>query len=310
MEGLEAGDYKFTVVLENLAGTSTTNFLNTATVLPLQAPIFTGTVTATNITNTTYTLHWPAATDDNAVSGYEVSVNNGATWQDVGNVLQLAVTGRSVAFPDQVKVRAYDEDHVLSAPLSATVTLVDTQPPIWPDEPELTASSVGATLYTMSWNAATDLGGIAGYRWRVNGEAWNQITQPTVNVTGRTPATTDTFEVQALDNSGNASTSLTLQVNLLPIKKVRLALTTNGVLPAANLTGLSGSFFNESRRHLLTQPAVKFSGASTDSNGILEIDVTFSSVPIGGWGYLIEGTSDATPDGDGSGWHGPVQVVG
>lgn len=72
------------------------------------APIMTGGITVTNLTSTSYDLSWPAATDDVAVGGYEVSLNAGSSWTNVGNVTSTSVTGRTPSSTDSVRVRAFD----------------------------------------------------------------------------------------------------------------------------------------------------------------------------------------------------------
>lgn len=86
------------------------------------APTQTGTITVSNLATTTYTLSWPAGTDNIAVTGYELSLNGGSTYTDVGNVLTFNVTGRTANTDDLVRVRAYDAGGNRSnPPLAVTV---------------------------------------------------------------------------------------------------------------------------------------------------------------------------------------------
>lgn len=87
-------------------------------------PTLTGSVTVSALTQTSYTLSWPAGSDNVAVTSYERSLDGGATWVDVGNVLTVNITGRTPGSTDQVRVRAKDAaGNVSTPPLSASVVL-------------------------------------------------------------------------------------------------------------------------------------------------------------------------------------------
>lgn len=88
-------------------------------------PVLTGTITASAITQTTYTINWPSGSDNVAVTSYETSLDGGSTWSDAGNVLTRNITGRTAGATDQVRVRAKDAAGNVSTPaLSTTVTLL------------------------------------------------------------------------------------------------------------------------------------------------------------------------------------------
>ena len=87
------------------------------------APVLTGSITSSAITSTSYTLTWPAATDNVAVTGYEYSVNGGSTYTATGTALTVNVIGRTAGATDSVAVRAFDAAGNRSLALSATLTL-------------------------------------------------------------------------------------------------------------------------------------------------------------------------------------------
>lgn len=91
-------------------------------------------------------------------------------------------------------------------------------------------------------------------------------------------------------------------------KRARVRLTTDGAVPAANLTGLSAAFFDAPLLHQLGAPSAAAQGLSTDSDGYLVLDVSASVLPVGGIGYLVEGNANGNPASEHSGWHGPVTV--
>lgn len=88
-------------------------------------PTLTGAVVATAVTQTGYTLTWPAGADNVAVTSYERSLDGGATWTDVGNVLTGAVTGRTPGATDQVRIRAKDAAGNVSTPVLSLAVPLD-----------------------------------------------------------------------------------------------------------------------------------------------------------------------------------------
>lgn len=95
-------------------------------------PTMTGTILASNIGTTSYTLSWLAATDDVAVTGYEYSMNGGVSWANLGLSRALTVTGSAPGSTDAVQVRAYDAAGNRSAVLTKEVTLLTSETPIPP----------------------------------------------------------------------------------------------------------------------------------------------------------------------------------
>lgn len=87
-------------------------------------PTLTGSITATSITRTSYTLSWPAGSDNVGVVGYDYSLDSGGSWTSLGNVLTVGVTGRTAGSTDGVRVRARDAAGNVSTPsLSLSVSL-------------------------------------------------------------------------------------------------------------------------------------------------------------------------------------------
>ena len=86
-------------------------------------PVFADAVTADSITQTSYTLTLPPATDDTGVVGYELSIDDGATWlqRDVG---VATITGRAAGTTDHVIWRSRDAAGNVAA-LALTVRLLD-----------------------------------------------------------------------------------------------------------------------------------------------------------------------------------------
>ena len=170
------------------------------------APTLTGAITVSNLGGTSYTLAWPAGTDNVAVSSYERSLDGGSSWVDVGNVLTVNITGRTAGTTDQVRVRAKDAAGNASSPaLAAAVNLPDTSAPILVGA--LTVSNLTGSSYTISWPAGTDNVAVTSYEYSLDGgSTWLGVGNVlTANIAGRTPGTTDQVRVRAKDAVGNSS---------------------------------------------------------------------------------------------------------
>lgn len=109
------------------AANNNSNVLTSAqfTTLDGTAPTLTGSITASAITQTSYTLTWPAGSDNVAVTSYEYSLNGGTSYTSAGNSLTVNITGRTASTTDAVRVRAKDAAGNASSPLSLNVTLLD-----------------------------------------------------------------------------------------------------------------------------------------------------------------------------------------
>jgi len=102
------------------------------------------------------------------------------------------------------KVRSYDVAGNRSALSSqVSVTTPDTVAPGAPGNP--TISAITITTATATWAAATDNVGVTGYRYSLNGgSSWTTLGNVvTKNLTGLSPATAYTIQVQARDAAGN-----------------------------------------------------------------------------------------------------------
>ena len=89
--------------------------------------------------------------------------------------------------------------------------------------------------YRASWGAATDNVGVTGYEYRINGGTWVNVGNVLLaDISGRTPGSTDTFDVRAYDAVGNrgaiASADITLPV-------YGFALSTAAGLEFGNISG-------------------------------------------------------------------------
>ncbi|GAA4256769.1 hypothetical protein GCM10022255_070920 [Dactylosporangium darangshiense] len=193
---------------------------------PLVAPVADTTppstvtaLTATPSGSSHVNLSWPAATDDVAVSGYQVERCQGdgcTNFASVGSVGATSFTDSGLADSTAYtyRVRATDAAGNLggwSPTASATTTAAsDTTAPSAPAN--LAATVAGNTQINLTWSGSTDDVGVAEYRIErcsgANCTTFAQVataTSPTYANTGLTAGTVYRFRVRAADAAGNVS---------------------------------------------------------------------------------------------------------
>jgi subtilisin family serine protease len=182
-------------------------------VVDIEAPTTPTGLSSSSITETTFTLSWNAASDNVAVTGYDVYQNGGL----IGSVSGISanITGLTASTTYAMTVKAKDAagniSNVSSSLNVTTATPPDTEAPTTPTS--LVSSSITQTSFTLAWNAATDNVGVTGYDVYQNGSSIGSVTGTSANITGLTASTTYAMTVKAKDAAGNVSaTSSTLNV--------------------------------------------------------------------------------------------------
>ena len=181
-----------------------------------QAPTAPTGLAATAVSASRIDLSWTAATDNVGVAGYRVERCQGSlctSFAEVGQptALSYSDTGLAAGTTYNYRVRAVDAAGNLG-PYSAIVTQTtpspDTQAPTAPTG--LAATAVSASRIDLSWTAATDNVGVAGYRVeRCQGSlctSFAEVGQPTAlsySDTGLAAGTTYNYRVRAVDAAGN-----------------------------------------------------------------------------------------------------------
>lgn len=185
---------------------SNTNFTITAGSSDTVAPTA-PTLAASGTTQTTTNLSWSGATDNVAVTGYDV-LRNGAVIGSTTTATAFAVTGLTASTAYTFNVRAKDaagNASVNSNTVNVT-TLAPASDTTAPTAPTLSASGTTQTTTNLSWSGATDNVGVTGYDVLRNGLVIGSTTTATTfAVTGLTASTTYTFNVRAKDAAGNVS---------------------------------------------------------------------------------------------------------
>lgn len=157
-----------------------------------------------NITMTSATASWTAATDNVGVTGYQYRLNAGS-WQTLGNLLSVGLTGLSPGTAYTLQVRALDGAGNVGESSSGNFATPDAAAPSAPAN--LAASGMTSFTVQLSWSASTDNVGVVGYRVYRNSVHLATVASPgyTDNtVAGRVAYS---YYVIAYDAAGNNSQS-------------------------------------------------------------------------------------------------------
>jgi endonuclease I/chitodextrinase len=166
-------------------------------------------LTISNITTFSVDVSWTAATDNIAVTSYDVFVNG---------ALKTNVTTTSTTISNldsntmySFSVLAKDITNNVSAQTSAVNanTLEDTQAPTTPTN--TTISNQTGSTFIVTWDASTDNTAVVSYDIYIDGVLNGNSTDTAFTVTGLSISTTYTVQVLAKDavnNSSNLSTSI------------------------------------------------------------------------------------------------------
>ncbi|WP_264519859.1 reprolysin-like metallopeptidase [Flavobacterium sp. N1994] len=199
--------YVFTVKAKDAAGNASaaSNAVSVTTLAP--APDTTAptapTLSASGTTLTSTVLSWSGATDNVAVTGYDVY--QGGVLKTSTTSTTLTVTGLSSSTAYTFYVQAKDAAGNISL-ASNTVTVTTLTPDTTvPTTPTLSASGTTATTTNLSWTGATDNVAVTGYDVYKGGVFLASTTTASYAVTGLTASTAYTFTVRAKDAAGNAS---------------------------------------------------------------------------------------------------------
>jgi chitodextrinase len=223
------------------------------------------------------------------VTGYRVERCQGAGCSSFAEISQpsgttFSDTGRSPSTSYSYRVRAIDAAGNLG-PYSSTATATtpaatDAQPPSAPTG--LSASAVSSARIDLSWSAATDNVAVTGYRVeRCQGagcSTFAEISQPsgtTFSDTGRSPSTSYSYRVRAMDAAGN----------LGPYSSTATATTpaaTGGLLAAYAFNEASGSSAGDASGGGLTGTLTNGAGWGVGRNsGGLSLDGSNDYVELG-----------------------------
>ena len=192
-------------VSDGAAHTFTTN--NAA---DTEAPSAPTNVVVTDVTTTTAKVTWSEAKDNVGVVGYNVYLNEAKVNETLITTTEYDLTALTEETNYSVKVTAVDAaENESGRSEAATFTTPKTQDTEAPSVPAgVTASDVTQTGAKITWTAATDNVGVAGYNVYVDETKVNTdklVEGLELELTGLTPETEYTVTVSAVDAAGNES---------------------------------------------------------------------------------------------------------
>jgi chitodextrinase len=162
-------------------------------------------LTASGTTQTTTNLSWSGATDNVAVTGYDV-YKDGVLLGSTAST-SYAVSGLTNSTTYAFKVRSKDAAGNVSVDSNSVnvSTLAPTPDTTAPTAPTLSASGTTFTTTNLSWSGATDNIGVTGYDVYKDGALLGSTASTSYAVSGLIASTTYAFTVRAKDAAGNVS---------------------------------------------------------------------------------------------------------
>ena len=199
----DASSYSYTVAAFDAAGNvSDLSSPATASTPDVTAPSVPTGLTATAAGGSKVNLAWSAASDNVGVAGYHVYRNGAVVATLTGT--SYSDTGLTDATSYRYTVSAYDAaGNGSDASTAATATTDDTETPSVPSGVSATAS--GGDTVNVSWSAASDNVGVAGYTLFRNGTQITTLTGTSYVDTGLSNVTSYSYTVSAYDAAGNVS---------------------------------------------------------------------------------------------------------
>ncbi|WP_170290045.1 fibronectin type III domain-containing protein [Pseudomonas vancouverensis] len=192
---------KFQVRARDHAGNTSIPASLTVSLEDVTPPGKPGTPVVNNLTGTSVTLSWAAATDNVAVTGYLVSLDQSSP---------VVVSGTSHAFSNlkeattyHVEVKARDAAGNLSDGAAVTFSTKDVTAPSRPGTPVV--SDLSGSSATLSWTPSTDNVAVTGYIISLNNGSPVYITNPRHIFNGLREVTAYTAVINAYDAAGNFS---------------------------------------------------------------------------------------------------------
>jgi len=217
------------------SGDSTAPTLTSASVTSVGTTTGTGNVTTDEGNGTLYSVVSTSATAPSAAQIQAGQNHTGAAAVWAGNqavsstgAKTFSITGLTVSTAYyahfQHKDAANNNSTVVTSAQFTTTTPDTTVPTL---TGSVTISALTTTSYTATWPSGIDNVAVTGYEYRLNAGSWVDAGNVlTVNISARTPGSTDAFEVRAYDAAGNKSTPalsviVTLLIGTITIPAVR-----------------------------------------------------------------------------------------
>jgi formylglycine-generating enzyme required for sulfatase activity len=195
-------------------------------------------LTATASSATQINLTWTAATDNIKVAGYRVYRDGAVSPIWSGSAVSFSNAGLTNSTKYCYQVSAFDasgnESGKSGSVCATTKAIPDTVKPTVPVS--LTATTVSATQINLTWMAATDNTGVAGYYIYRNDVFLTSVTDISFSNTGLTGSTQYCYRVTAYDVAGNESDKSESVCVTTPQESVRPAPPQNVTATAVSTT--------------------------------------------------------------------------
>ncbi|WP_024480294.1 fibronectin type III domain-containing protein [Cellulophaga baltica] len=282
-------DYNFTVVAldaaTNVSAQSNNLSISTLALPDTEAPTVPTALIANSITTTSITLNWTAATDNVAVTDYEV-FQEGVSLGLSGGTTTFLVDGLTPETAYNFTVAALDAFANTSGQSNSisvnTLAIPDTEAPTIPTN--LVVDNITTTSVNLSWTAATDNIDVVDYEIFQDGVAIGLSSGSVVfAVNGLTPETTYDFTITALDAAANSSAvSESITVLTLAVSDTEVPTVPEGLL-ATNTTETSTELSWD---------------AATDNVGVVDYEIFQDGSTIGLTGgatnFVVSGLASET----------------
>ena len=174
-----------------------------------EAPTTPTNITLSNVALTSMDISWNISTDNKAVTGYNVYVDDVLTAQTSSTVLNTTISNLNTNTSYKFTVIAKDEINNFSSastPVNET-TLEDNAPPSVPQD--VTIGTITDSSFNVSWSASSDNNAVAGYDIFVNETLEASTSTTSYTVIGLASSTTYTVAVLAKDIDDNKSAKST-----------------------------------------------------------------------------------------------------
>ena len=184
---------------------SNTNFTITAGSAPDTTAPTAPTLSASGTTETSTNLSWSGATDNVAVTGYDVYKDGILLGSTASTTYAVSSLTNSTTYSFTVNAKDAAGNVSPSSNAASVTTLTPAPDTTAPTAPTLSASGTTLTSTNLSWSGATDNVAVTGYDVYQDGVFKISTASTTLAVTGLSSSTTYTFYVQAKDAAGNIS---------------------------------------------------------------------------------------------------------
>ncbi|WP_260961765.1 fibronectin type III domain-containing protein [Pseudomonas citri] len=212
--GLISGAYYWVFVCAldadgNLSAPGPVTVFKTTGETPTLAPLAPTDVRITSLTSTSALLQWKLG-EGNAVTGTRININE--TYRNIAFLEEYRLNNLIPDIEYSISLQTFNYYGQLSEPIVLAYVSTDTTPPSVPGDLHKTAAGEGAV--TLAWEESVDDIGICGYVIYNNSEYFDTTPLNRYTAVDLLPGSY-TFEVCALDTSGNASepASIVIEVN-------------------------------------------------------------------------------------------------